>query len=312
MPDAPNRATFITLDELHPCVDFAAAGDQQGPTAHQYRIPGQHFLLVERGRITARTPKTTVHADAHDLLIFPPTAINRYGFDRPTRYWEAHIHFAPPPNHGRQVWLDGIGALPLRLSLGDAFPRVRQVFITICSELALPGASHRARVVAAVWDLLAILGERIQSESAPKALTLDLWQRVRMRLSQDFQHPVRLAAIAAEERITLETLSRGFRRRFGVTPGQYRSQQKLRHAAQRLRAGDITIKALALEMGFTDSYSFTRAFRRYLGVLPSHLRSGVAAPTVPFPDPEHPLLRINEAIVPAVHSLDFWREATVR
>jgi AraC-like DNA-binding protein len=310
MPETPDRDTFITLDELRPCVDFAAAGDQQGPTEHRYRIPGQHFILVERGRITAKTPKTTLHADAHDILCFPPTAANRYRFDRPTRYWEAHIHFAPPPHHGRQIWLDGIGTLPLRLSLGDAFPRVHQVFVTICSELAQNTAASRSRVVAAVWELLSVLCERIQGGRPPSVTTLDLWQRVRVRLSQDFQSPLRMARIAADEHIKLETLVRGFQRRFGITPAQYRSQQKLRLAAQQLRTRERSIKEVAREMGFTDSYSFTRAFKRYLGVLPSQLRAGLIDPA--FPDPEHPLLRINEPILPAVVSLDIWKEASVR
>ena len=223
MPDdLPDLTRFIPLSVLRPCVDFAAAADHQGPTEHRYRIPGQHFLLVERGQIIARTAATTVVAEPGDVLIFPPMAANRYRFDRATRYWEAHIHFSPPPLHGRQIWLEGIGPLPLHLRLGEAFPRMRRVFETICAELPLLDASARIRVIVAVWEMLAVLSDAIQPVT-PRP-ELDGWQRVRVRLAQDLRGRLTMRALAADEHMSGAALIRGFQRRFGLTPGQYRAQ----------------------------------------------------------------------------------------
>jgi len=44
-------------------------------------------------------------------------------------------------------------------------------------------------------------------------------------------------------------------------------------------------------------------------MLPSQLRRGSA---IACPDPEHPLLRLNQGIVPAETSIDIARECVVR
>jgi AraC-like DNA-binding protein len=106
-----------------------------------------------------------------------------------------------------------------------------------------------------------------------------------------------LREVAKEVGVSVDHFIRGFRSRFGASPAQYRAQEKLRHAAHCLRAGDEPIKALAADLGFADAYSFTRAFRRYFGVLPSDLREG-RAPMPAVAAPVKPLLPINQHVLP--------------
>jgi AraC-like DNA-binding protein len=300
---------YLTLDQLQPSVDFASYCDLTGPTRHFYRVLGQHFLLVARGRIDARTVDGPVSAEAGDLLCFPAFDRNEYGYSGSVRFIEAHIHYAPPPHLRGQVWLDGIGPLPLRVPLGDGFARMQRVFETFCLELPRPGAVHRARVQAAAWEMLSILGEAVQPGTSG-AVRLDRWQQARLRLSSDLARTVTVRRLASEARLSPEAFIRGFRRRFGISPGQYRTQQRLLHAAQRLRAGDIAIKALARELGFADASSFSRAFRRALGSLPSQLRAGFSGPAARIPD--SPLLTANVPILPSMPSVDIGAEAVRR
>ncbi len=310
--DPIDATSFVTLDELQPRVDLAACYHRLGPERYRYRVPGQHFLLVTAGRIDATTPSGRTEGRTGDLLCFPAADLNEYGMDEPTDYYEAHIRFAPPPRHRHAVWLDEVGPVPLRVRLGDGYERMRRIFDTLCCELPLSGAVHRARVVGAVWDMLGVIAESVRpakGNTGGAAPMLDVWQRSRMRLASDLGGKLEIRAIAVECDMSVDHFIRGFRRRFGISPGHYRAQQKLRHAAHRLRAGDEPIKALAHELGFADAYSFTRAFRKYLGVLPSDLRSGRAIPSAEQP-PDQGLMTVNAHILPPDAGTDIYAECT--
>ena len=69
---------------------------------------------------------------------------------------------------------------------------------------------------------------------------------------------------------------------------------------------DLPVKALAHRLGFTDDWTFTRAFRRHFGLLPSEVRAGAAlAPAAA--SAESPL-KPNRHIVPSGFPEDWIRE----
>jgi len=295
---------YVTFDELQPVLDLAAYYDHTNTITYRYRVPGQHFLLIEEGRIEAVTPIGEVTALAGDMLCFPAADLNQYGYAGRIRYYEAHIQFAPPPRNRHSVWIDGVGAVPLKISLGTDRPAMRRVFDTFCIQLSQAGPAARALVTASMWDMLAILA-RIVRPSQRQRLQLDTWQRLRMRLARDLSEDIEVQSLAVAEGISVDYLIRGFRQRFGVSPGQYRARERFRQAAHRLRTGDEPIKAIAHDFGFEDAYSFTRAFRRHFGVLPSDLRAGLVSAT-PVEQDADPLLPVNRHVLPPHIGGDFY------
>lgn len=312
MPDPVEPAAFVTLDELQPSVELLGRYEYHQDERYPYRVPGQHFLLVVDGRIDGESPTAgTATARAGEMLCFPAADLNRYAVHAPTRYYEAHVLFARPPRHRHQVWLDGLGPLPLHVRLGGAAERMRTVFDEMCLNLPQPGGMHRARVLSALWEMLAILAECARPARGADAPRLDAWQRARHRLGADLGRELTLREVADEAGLSVDHFIRGFRSRFGTSPARFRLEQKLRHAAHRLRAGEEPIKAIAADLGFADSYSFTRAFRRYLGVLPSDLREGRAAPPA-VAQPEKPLIPLNTHILPPQPGADHYQQFAPR
>lgn len=302
---------YVTYDELQPVVDLAAYYELSGPQEFPYRIPGSHFLLVTEGRIYARTPTGATEAKAGDVLCFPSADTNLYGFHGPVHYYEAHIQLAPPPRHRHVLWVDGAGPLPLSLPCQTQLGELRRVFDTICLHLAQPGPAARAHVTAAVWEMLAILAGVVRPNSRT-GTRIDPWQRARQRLATDEGARLSIQGLAAELELSVDHFIRGFRRRFGISPGQFRSRERLRLAAHRLRAGDEPIKAIARACGFADTYAFSRAFRRYLGVLPSDVRANrvLVPPSGPTGETgevgSEPLMPVNRHIVPPDIGPDFY------
>ena len=90
------------------------------------------------------------------------------------------------------------------------------------------------------------------------------------------------------EDLTIEKLSRLFsyhpnyfirlfRRETGYTPYQYIVQQRMQYAVTQLNKG-LPNEEVCYACGYTDSSTFTRAFRKYYGVAPQQYRKGHRKP----------------------------------
>ena len=90
------------------------------------------------------------------------------------------------------------------------------------------------------------------------------------------------------EELTIESLSRLFsyhpnyfirlfRRETGYTPYQYIVQQRMQYAVTQLNLG-LPNDEVCYACGYTDSSTFTRAFRKYYGVAPQKYRKGFRKP----------------------------------
>ena len=90
------------------------------------------------------------------------------------------------------------------------------------------------------------------------------------------------------EEMTIERLSllfnyhpnyfiRLFRKETGYTPYQYIIQQRMQYAVTQLNMG-LPNDAVCYACGYTDSSTFTRAFRKYYGVAPQKYRKGFRKP----------------------------------
>lgn len=68
---------------------------------------------------------------------------------------------------------------------------------------------------------------------------------------------------------------RAFRDRIGMTPQKYRELKRMEFAIHRLHMG-LTVKQVALELGYNDQYFFSRQFKRHIGASPSRYRGKIS------------------------------------
>lgn len=288
-----DTATHVTVEQALPALDFACCWRLEARPWYRLRVPSHQFLLIEDGTLEARSAGPLLRAGPGDLLCLGRTPRTEYGFAGRVCYWEIHAAFAPPPQDHLPLWIDG-RPIPEHLGLGEHAPAARRAFETMCLEIGRPGDASRARVRAAVFDLLgsiaAALGRRPQRERRN-----DPWLLARAELEGGFHRPLSLATIARGLALSENHFIRGFRHRFGITPMAYRAQARLRAAAQALADGRTEVKQIAHALGFEDPSAFARAFRRHFGLSPSEWRAQGALPPLrpirgsdtPFPVNEH-------------------------
>jgi AraC-like DNA-binding protein len=82
-----------------------------------------------------------------------------------------------------------------------------------------------------------------------------------------------LDQIAEECRIDGAYLCRLFKRFDCQSPYKYLIRLKMNVAAQRLQSPNTSVKEVAFELGFSDPFHFSRAFKRIFGMPPSTFKN---------------------------------------
>lgn len=83
---------------------------------------------------------------------------------------------------------------------------------------------------------------------------------------------ITLAQLAKHVNFNETYLCTVFRARTGTSIVNYINQTKMEKAAECLRSGDVLLKTLAADLGFSDQFYFNKLFRKYYGISPTEYR----------------------------------------
>jgi AraC-like DNA-binding protein len=81
-----------------------------------------------------------------------------------------------------------------------------------------------------------------------------------------------VAALARIAGLSRAPLSRRFRRVTGTSPLRWLTAHRLWLAQSRLVASDLTLAAIAREIGYSTEFAFSKAFKRLFGIAPTLFR----------------------------------------
>lgn len=157
--------------------------------------------------------------------------------------------------------------------------RIRNLLFRLTEEVRHPGFAG-PRMIEFLSGELAIELGRFCLEAVERSVSggLASWRlrRIDERLADDPTAPG-LDELAKLCSISVRQLTRGFRASRGCSIGDYIEQRRMETAKRMLMAGD-SVKAIAFAMGFAAPSSFTYAFRRAVGISPSHFRTRQKVP----------------------------------
>ncbi|HTG68096.1 MAG TPA: AraC family transcriptional regulator [Candidatus Udaeobacter sp.] len=115
-----------------------------------------------------------------------------------------------------------------------------------------------------VYELLQQLQEQGGETSKP-----DLVNQAIRFMEERYTEPITLNALAAMVDSSERQLQRLFKAKFHVGPMEYLIQMRLDKAKALLQQTDASIKQIAEAVGYSDSYYFSRMFKKYIGLSPS-------------------------------------------
>ncbi len=100
----------------------------------------------------------------------------------------------------------------------------------------------------------------------------DLAERIRRFIRQHLHQPISLDDLAREARLSKYHFARKFKRITGQTPMSLVNQMRVEAARSLILQTDLTLEAVAAQVGLADASHLSHAFRRLTGRTPGSLR----------------------------------------
>jgi len=115
------------------------------------------------------------------------------------------------------------------------------------------------------------LNRGVPRNEAPVRGGLAAWQQrvVTSYVEEHLPEQIPLAALAGLARLSTYYFCRAFKQSFGVPPHRYHTSRRIEQAKVMLAARKHSVTEIGLTLGFSDTSSFTAAFRKITGQTPS-------------------------------------------
>ena len=245
-----------------------------------YRLPFYSIVLVTQGEPRYQVDLESYNAEPNSVVVIPPQKVIQFLSHSDWDGMMVRFHAeALLPNHVSEsdlLLLNDFKQLPIQLALPKPQFHVLSEHIRQLQASCRLGAQLQRRnnllrhQLYALLELLVIFG---QSQSVKPSKALANFQRFEMLLETHFAQQHQLQFYAAHMACTERSLTRACLNAVDQ-PAKTVIKQRIALEARRLLSHtNLPIKTIAAELGFTDLNSFTKFFKREVGVVPKVFRA---------------------------------------
>lgn len=246
------------------------------------------FESLRTGRYPAYSAMAEHVHDEASLCILVAGEYQENVRGRHERYRAGSLSFCPAGEpHSQRIGRSGASKLvlnPTRFGLEylsanvrlDDAPAIHSEAIAsigrrIVAELSIDDMFSRFAIEGLGYELLALFGRSASRQQDTPAR----WLRdARAYIDAHACEPRSLGEIAAAIGCDPVRLSRGFRRVFGHSIGEYQRKVRVAAASDLLRSGHMPLAEIAQSCGFYDQSHLTRSFKAEVGCTPAAFRKG--------------------------------------
>lgn len=255
--------------ELYP-LSFGHYQRARGHSMYRSRHDDELLIYCTEGEAEVVTGQQKLHIQAGDLLYLPAGEPHHYTTPDHNP-WTIHwVHYSGPLSSYLRQYL-GFQGNNRHINLGRQ-PRLLVDFNGLLSvqdsgfqEQPLIHACNRLR------QLLTALPLSHKRPQLRQQAELDLEQL--HQLMRDHLHDrMDLDSLAAKAGLSRYHFIARYKQLTGETPIQHYLQMKIERACYLLDTGESSISNIAEQLGYEDSYYFSRLFKKVMGVSPSNYR----------------------------------------
>jgi Response regulator containing CheY-like receiver domain and AraC-type DNA-binding domain len=107
----------------------------------------------------------------------------------------------------------------------------------------------------------------------------ELVDHVMIYLRENYASQIDFSSIAEAHGVSAPYLSRLFHEAAGVSPSRYLTRCRMEHARKLLLDSRLSVREIALRVGYPDPFHFSKAFKNETGLSPSEFRENAGADT---------------------------------
>lgn len=237
---------------------------------HMHREQHDDDLLIycTEGRAELHVGKQAYRIEAGDLLLLPAGVSHRYTSD-PSQPWTLHwVHYTGPlasafrehMGFGEGTYIRKLGRQPRLLVDFNGLLAVRK---TGFRSQGLVHASNRLR------QLLTAVSLCTDVDDSKDGLNLET---IHAYMQDHLGERLTLKQLADLAGLSPAHFATRYRELTGVAPIKHFLHLKIEQACQLLDTTDLPFFAISLELGYEDSYYFSRLFKKVMGQSPQHYR----------------------------------------
>ena len=236
----------------------------------QCQLPGHHYpghnrnwnlLLLESGRVRVLFNRESYVFNSGDLVLLEPGPSREFRVQETLKiHWihfnlDAHLQYRPEwPSRGRNVYL-----IHPETSALDEFLRLFSEINNLCTFRQ----KGWYRLGYCMIQEILLRGNMLNEKGLDRE-HIDFAARI----LRDFTSDMSITGLAERCGLSRAVFFRKFRETFGMSPGQYREQQKLNYVREELEKSSKSLKEIAEICGFENAFYLSARFRKMFGVSP--------------------------------------------
>ena len=122
------------------------------------------------------------------------------------------------------------------------------------------------------WKLLA---EKDKITEKRQTRPFDIVEGIKAYLKSNFNKPISFSDIASQFNFSPAYLTKIFKEHAGTSPVKYLQKYRIDVARKLLWSSNLSVKEVALKVGFEDQFHFSKNFKNIVGVSPQQFRSKI-------------------------------------
>ena len=215
-----------------------------GPYVRDYYL--LHFCLAGRGRLEDKYGRQDISAG--EMFIIRPGEVTLYTADR-DEPWE-------------YIWLAFKGS---RAEIFDCGTSV-MTYPTATAERLLDAIE---REITSPYVYLGIIYELIHEIFSDREESPDRLSAIKRYIKYNYMKPLTVTELSSSFGFERSYMFRMFKRRYGIGVKEFITKTRMERASAFLRDG-YTVTETAHMVGYSDTFNFSKAYKRYFGYPPSH------------------------------------------
>ncbi|GAA0534448.1 helix-turn-helix transcriptional regulator [Chitinophaga japonensis] len=154
----------------------------------------------------------------------------------------------------------------------------QQQVITDIHQCRYSGHMKLLYLESKIMELFLLQATQAEQLAGRKAAPLHPSDKERLYAARDFVkahmfEPITLMQVARHCGLNDFKLKKGFKALFGTTVFGYLNELKMSYGRQMLLESNCTVAEVGYVLGYTDSYNFSKSFKKYFGYPPGKLKA---------------------------------------